>query len=118
MGEAATAGLLLASTPPGSAMTDDSEPRWTGAAKLCPESCEQTATTWPTRSPDESWRVVQSQTAQTRPCGPVASSGPALATEGILASARILRGGSKLCPPSVERVRSRAVCEAPAPQTT
>src|SRR5229473_5651047 len=118
MGEAATAGLLLASTPPGSAMTDDSDPRWTGAAKLCPALVEQTATTWPTMSPDESCWVVQSQTAHTRPCGPVASWGPALTSEGTLASPKILRGGAKLCPPSLERARSRAVCESPAPQAT
>jgi hypothetical protein len=105
-------------TPPGSAMTDDSDPSWTGAAKLRPASVEQTATTWPTMSPDGSWRVVQTQTAQTRPRGPVASSGPALATEGTPASARIMRGGSKLSPPSVERVQLSAVCETPAPQTT
>ena len=32
-----------------------------------------------------------------------------------MASARILRGGAKLCPPLVERVKSRAVCDSPAP---
>ena len=43
---------------------------------------------------------------------------PSLTSDGTLASARILRGGSKLLPPSLERVKSRAVCEAPAPQAT
>src|SRR5258708_23170697 len=98
-------------------MTDDSDPRWTGAAKLCPASVEQTATTWPTMSPDESCWVVQSQTAHTKPCGPVASSGPALATEGTLASTRILRVGSKLFPPSVERVQPGPACATTPPPT-
>src|SRR5580698_10258098 len=117
-GPAATVGPPLGLTSPGSAMTADSDPRWTGAAKLCPSSVEQTATTWPTISPDESCWVVQSQTAHTRPCGPAASWGPALTTEGTLASPRILRGGSKVSPPSLERLKSRAVCETPAPQAT
>src|SRR5260370_13758172 len=115
-GETATVGPLLGLTSPGSAMAADSDPRWTGAAKLRPASVEQTATTWPTMSPDESCWVVQSQTAHTRPCGPAASWGPALTSEGVLASARILRGGAKLSPPLVERVKSTAVCEAPEPQ--
>ena len=117
-GETATVGPLLGLTPPGSAMAADSAPRWTGAAKLRPASVEQTATTWPIMSPDESCWVVQSQTAHTRPSGPAASWGPALTSDGILASPRILRGGSKLAPPSAERVKSSAVCEAPAPQAT
>src|SRR5215472_4031784 len=114
----ATAGPLLGLTPPGSAMAADSAPRWAGAAKLRPASVEQTATTWPIRSPDESCWVVQSQTTHSRPSGPAATWGPALTSEGILASPMILRGVSKLSPPLVERVKSRAVCEAPAPQAT
>ena len=117
-GAIATVGPLLGLTPPGSAMAADSAPRWTGAAKLRPPSVEQTATVWPVRSPDESCLVVQSQTAHTRPAGPAANWGPALTSEGVPASLRILRGGSKLSPPLVERVRSRAVCEAPEPQAT
>src|SRR5580693_2406274 len=116
--EIATVGPLLGLTSPGSAMSAASAPRWTGAAKLCPASVEQMATTWPTMSPDGSCWVVQSQTAHTRPCGPAANWGPALTSEGVLASGKILRGVSKLCPPLVERVKSRAVCEAPAPQAT
>src|SRR5262249_2727754 len=89
----ATAGPLLGLTPPGSAMAADSAPRWTGAAKLRPASVEQTATTWPIRSPDESCWVVQSQTTHSRPAGPAATWGPALTSEGILASPMILRAG-------------------------
>src|ERR1700733_8416727 len=99
-------------------MIDELAPRWTGAAKLWPESVEQTAVTWPTRSPEETGWVDQSQTAHTRPCGPAAICGPALTSEATLASPRIRRGGAKLRPPSVERARSRAVCEWPAPQVT
>src|SRR5919197_214238 len=98
-------------------MTEVSDPRWTGAAKLCPASVEQTATTCPTRSPDGSCLVVQSQTAHTRPSGPAASAGPALDTEGSVDSGRIRRGDSKLFPPSVERARSSAGFDLLAPQT-
>src|SRR5579859_6828574 len=79
----ATAGLPLALTSPGSWIHEDSDPRWTGAAKLRPPSVEQTATTWPIMSPDESGMVTQSQAAHTSPSGPAASSGPALASEGF-----------------------------------
>jgi hypothetical protein len=59
-------------------------------------------------SPDESGMVAQSQAAHTRPSGPAASSGPALVSEGFVDPGKIVRGGSKLCPPSVERVKLRA----------
>jgi hypothetical protein len=77
-------------------MAADSDPRWTGAANVRPASVEQTAMTSPIMSPEESCWLVQSQTAHSSPFGPAASWGPALTSEGAGASARILRGGSKL----------------------
>src|SRR5579863_7805454 len=112
-GEMATVGPLLGRAPPGRAMAADSAPRRTGAPKLSPASAEHTATTWPVMSPDASCLVVQSQTTHTRPSGPTATWGPALTSEGVPASGRILRGVSKLCPPSADRVSSTDVCEAP-----
>jgi hypothetical protein len=104
----ATAGLPLALTSPGSWIHEDSDPRWTGAAKLRPPSVEHTATTWPIMSPDASGMVVQSQVAHTRPSGPAASVGPALVSEAAVDAGKMVRGGSKLFPPSVERVKPRA----------
>jgi hypothetical protein len=96
------------------------QPRGTGAAKLCPASVEQTAIICATTSPDGPRWVPSGQSAHTRPRGPAASRGPAVISEGRR-SVKIVRGGSKLCPPSVERVKPRSFgwrSSAPPAQTT
>src|SRR6516162_7270734 len=105
-GDMAIVGPLLGLTSSANAMAADSDPRWTGAAKVRPASVEQTATTSPTMSPEGSWWVVQSHTAQTSPEVPAAIWGPALIRDATVESLSIRYGEAKVWPPSVDRASS------------
>src|SRR5262249_3973392 len=114
---AATAGPFPVA---GRLITADPQPRGTGAPKLCPASVEHTAIICATTSPDGPRWAASGQPAHTRPRGPAARRGPALGIEGRW-SGKIVRSGSKVFPPSVERVKARSFgwrSSAPPAQTT
>src|SRR5262249_59648472 len=103
----------------GRLITADPQPRGTGAPKLCPASVEHTAIICAPTSPDGPRWAASGQPAHTRPRGPAASRGPALAIEGRW-SVKIVRAGSKVFPPSVERGKARSEgggASAPPAQT-